>query len=135
MREIHPPGDARVHLYPQEVSVLVVVQHGGRCDLLGAVDGSVGYLREGKVERVGVRIVAHSQTMTPSKVQGRDSSKDTPARPVRRATGWPACGLRRLYHILMGAPELERAEPRSVAEGAQKGTQRLWRRRIFGGED
>src|SRR5215212_9858731 len=80
MREIHPPGDARVHLYPQEVSVLVVVQRGGRRDLLGAVDGSVGYLREGKVERIGVRIEAHSQTITPSKGQGRNSSKDTLAR-------------------------------------------------------
>src|SRR5829696_7835991 len=36
---------------------------------------------------------------------------DTPARPVRRAAGWPACGLRRLYHILLGAPELVRAKP------------------------
>ncbi len=40
-REIHPLGDPRVHLYPQEVSLFVVVQHGGRRDLLGAVDGSV----------------------------------------------------------------------------------------------
>ena len=41
MREVHPPGDAGVHLYSQELFVLVVVQHGSRRDLLGAVDGSV----------------------------------------------------------------------------------------------
>ena len=41
-RELHLLGDASVHLYPKEVSVFVVVQHGGRRDLLGAVDGSVG---------------------------------------------------------------------------------------------
>ena len=45
----------------------------------------------------------------------------------------PACGLRRLYHILMGAPELEKAKPRFVAGGAQEGTRRPCRR-IFGGE-
>src|SRR5215208_4214200 len=86
MREIHPPGDARVHLYSQEVSVLVVVQHGGRRDLLGAVDGSVGYLREGKVERIGVRIVAHSQAKTPSKGQSQDSSNDSLARLLVQVT-------------------------------------------------
>jgi hypothetical protein len=43
-REVHPPADTRLHLYPQEVSVFVVVQHGGRRDLLGAADGSVGHI-------------------------------------------------------------------------------------------
>src|SRR5215211_8406179 len=82
MREIHPLGDARVHLYPQEVSVLIVIQHGGRRDLIGAGDGSVGYLCEGEVERVGVRIVAHPQTTTPFKDEGWNIPKDILARLV-----------------------------------------------------
>jgi hypothetical protein len=45
---------------------------------------------------------------------------DTPVRSVRGVTGWPARGLRRLYHILMGAPELEKAKPRSVAGGLRR---------------
>jgi hypothetical protein len=70
------------------------------------------------------------RVVSPPKVLGLDN---TLARPVCRATGWPACGLRRLYHILMGAPELERAKPRSVAGGAQESVQRPCRR-IFGGD-
>jgi hypothetical protein len=58
---------------------------------------------------------------------------DTPVRSVRGVTGWPARGLRRLYHILMGAPKLERAEPRPATGAAQEGVRRPWWRRVFGG--
>jgi hypothetical protein len=46
-------------------------------DLLGAVDGSIGYLCEGQVERVGVRIVAHPHAFTPPKDESRNIPKDT----------------------------------------------------------
>jgi hypothetical protein len=65
------------------------------------------------------------RVVSPPKVLGPDTPEDTLPRPVRRATGWPACGLLRLYHILMGAPELKRAKPRSVAGGSGERTESL----------
>jgi hypothetical protein len=41
------------------------------------VDGSIGYLCEGQVERVGVRIVAHPHAFTPPKDESRNIPKDT----------------------------------------------------------
>jgi hypothetical protein len=72
------------------------------------------------------------RVVSPPKVLGPDTPKDTLARPVLRATGWPARGLRRLYHILMGAVVLKRAKPRSVAGGDEEGVQRPWWRRTLG---